>query len=35
MLVVFDDGALDGEVLVTVLTESGVDLDLALPLIAP
>lgn len=35
MLVVFDDGALDGEVLVTVLTESGVDLDLVLPLIAP
>lgn len=35
MLVVFADGALDGEVLVTVLTESGVDLNLVLPLIAP
>lgn len=35
LLLVFDDASLDGEVLVTVVTASGVDLDLALPLIAP
>jgi hypothetical protein len=35
ILVLFDDGELDGEILVTVLTQSGVDLDLVLPLIAP
>lgn len=35
LLLVFDDASLDGEVLVTVVTASGVDLDLVLPLIAP
>lgn len=35
ILVVFGDGALDGEVLITVVTDAGVDLDLVLPLIAP
>ena len=35
LLLVFDDASLDGDVLVTVVTASGVDLDLVLPLIAP
>ena len=35
LLLVFDDASLDGEVLVTVVTQSGVDLGLVLPLIAP
>ena len=35
LLVVFDDGELDGEILLTVLTDSGLDIGLVLSLIAP